>query len=74
MQNLLLGLPDALPGLRGILVDFDMAVQAEGRDVSDISVDCRTVSYLARHVGGEEDAEQVLGYADVSVDVRPLEL
>ncbi|TEB19355.1 hypothetical protein FA13DRAFT_1589281, partial [Coprinellus micaceus] len=37
MQNILLGLEDAHPGLRGILIDFDMAVKAGPRETSSLS-------------------------------------
>lgn len=47
-QNILLGLvdEDALPGLRGILIDLDMAVSSGPRDASSISEDHRTVSQI----------------------------
>ncbi|KAJ3506810.1 hypothetical protein NMY22_g17129 [Coprinellus aureogranulatus] len=63
IQNILLGLvdEDALPGLRGILIDLDMAINTGPRDVSDISAEHRTgtrmyqsisvlTSYLVDHV------------------------
>ncbi|KAJ3525599.1 hypothetical protein NMY22_g10504 [Coprinellus aureogranulatus] len=46
MQNILLGKPDAFPGTRGILIDFDMAVKADPRPISSIQVDCRTGTRL----------------------------
>ncbi|KAJ3503631.1 hypothetical protein NMY22_g18183 [Coprinellus aureogranulatus] len=46
MQNILLGKPDAFPGTRGILIDFDMAVKVDPRPISSIQVDCRTGTRL----------------------------
>ncbi|KAJ3530456.1 hypothetical protein NMY22_g8561 [Coprinellus aureogranulatus] len=44
IQNILLGLvdEDAFPGLRGILIDLDMAINTSPRDVSSISSEHRT--------------------------------
>ena len=48
VQNILLGLvdEDALPGLRGILIDLDMAIHTGTRNVSSISSAHRTACPL----------------------------
>ncbi|KAJ3538907.1 hypothetical protein NMY22_g4968 [Coprinellus aureogranulatus] len=52
IQNILLGLvdEDALPGLRGILIDLDMAVSTGPREPSSVSADNRTGTRLYQSI------------------------